>query len=81
MIKSIKAFLKGYTYFEVNDNGFWTYDKADAYCICLRHVYVMAGIERPIAFTGFNIYRMRWECFYMKAYSGTLPTLFTQALQ
>ena len=78
MIKSIKAFLKGYTYFEVNGKGFWTYDTANTYCEGLRHMRVMDGTKYTIRFNGFNIYHMRWECIYGWTIGQDIPKYFTQ---
>ncbi len=73
MINTLKAFLKGFVYFTVNDHPFLTYGRANA---CVEAMRTLNG---DILFLGFNIFTMRWECFYIKAVQPTtIHGLFKQ---
>ena len=53
---------KGYILFKVNGKYFFSYKKARSYSLPLRR----KGISN--SFYGFNLYRFRWEMFYLEVH-------------
>lgn len=56
MNKSIEALLRGYIYFRVNGQGFWTYNAANA---------VTEAARGDVSFVGLHVWK-GWRGFYYR---------------
>ena len=62
MIKTIRAFISGYLFFDVNGKRFYNYTKAQKY---------RKSIEGSVCFKGWNIFYLfskhgAWRAFYIR---------------
>lgn len=60
--KNAQALLEGYILFDVNGQRFTSYEAARA-----RRVEITES-QQAVAFKGLNVFRMRWEYFYISVY-------------